>query len=60
MNSYDSVFLDTSLVARGEMPRNWLKVGGTKRTRNPIFEGRGIASLLGVTERTVLFRVVVF
>ena len=25
LNSYDSVFLETSLVASGEIPRNWLK-----------------------------------
>ena len=37
MNSYDSVFLETSLEARGEMPRNWLKVGGMQRTRKPNF-----------------------
>ena len=37
MNSSYSVFLEPSLVARGEMPRNWLKVGGIQRTRKPYF-----------------------
>ena len=37
MNSDDdSVFLETSLVTRGDMPRNRFNVGGIQLTRRPI------------------------